>query len=71
MMDLSERAAELRDQQSWTEGTLMALALRFISSSGEGKEFDRYLERAAEEENRMYTEEPEESWDGPPVTIRG
>jgi hypothetical protein len=51
MMDLSDRAAELLNEQGWTDKTLLSLAVRFISESGKEKEFDRYLERVAEFEN--------------------
>jgi hypothetical protein len=64
MMELSDRGAELQDEQGWTDETVEALALRFISSSGKEEEFDRYLERVAEEENRLFRASPELSWDG-------
>jgi hypothetical protein len=59
MLDLSDRAAELQDEQGWSDDTLLSLALRFISESGKEKEFDRYLELVAEDENQMCMEDEE------------
>jgi hypothetical protein len=59
MLDISDRAAELQDEQGWTDDTLLILALRFISESGKEKEFDRYLELVAEDENQMCMEDEE------------